>query len=560
MEAAKLNRRSFLSGLGSLLATASLARLGIPADDRTLSQPGKRTGGFGDIDESVICDVCIIGSGFAGAVLGQELVRHGIKTVILESGVDPRGNVADPRFQELDSYRSSGPLTYPVISSRFRGVGGTSWLWGGMCLRLLPIDFEKNPYTPAGAAWPITYKELQPYYEQAELTLRVRGGKRSQYHPPRGADYSIAPDRDVSPLQSMLQDVGIVISDIPYSTAIGREQSFLSDRLGPFVRMTDSHLPEFQKSDVGSLIAGVTATRLHVDESGAISGVEVRDLDRNTKNLRARVYVVACGGLESPRLLLLSRSSRFPHGIGNNHDLVGRFFMEHRPARFYGRVRLGWKTFSMVQLKGQSYQFYHNFKAAGLGGMTLGFDMEGSVDGQQIWSGKIGDSLRRIYWRNLEIGIGAEMKPSADNRVTLDAKARDYFGNPGVNLFLAESEEEQRTLARAKKIVLETYSKLGVKEIEEVPRNFWGHHHIGTCRMGDNPRTSVVDRHLRVHGTTNLFVSGSSVFVTSGTANPTLTLTALSIRLGEYLRARLQDGAFPPLHSKTNRHQTGKAI
>ena len=152
------------------------------------------------------------------------------------------------------------------------------------------------------------------------------------------------------------------------------------------------------------------------------------------------------------------------------------------------------------------------------------------------------------------------MQRSPETRVTLDAKARDYFGNPGANLFVAESEEDQRTLARAKKIVLETYSKLGVKEIEEVPRNFWGHHHIGTCRMGDNPRTSVVDRHLRVHGTTNLFVSGSSVFVTSGTANPTLTLTALSIRLGEYLRARLQDGAFPPLHSKTNRHQTGKAI
>ena len=108
----------------------------------------------------------------------NSLVKHGIKTVILESGPDPRGKSIDPRFQQLDSYRSSGPIEYPVVSSRFRGVGGTSWLWGGMCPRLHPIDFEKNSYTPPGASWPISYEDLQPYYEQAEQALRVRGWKK----------------------------------------------------------------------------------------------------------------------------------------------------------------------------------------------------------------------------------------------------------------------------------------------------------------------------------------------------------------------------------------------
>ena len=102
-------------------------------------------GRFGDIQESTVFDVCVIGSGFAGAVLGEALVRHGIKTVILESGPDPRERSIDPRFQQIDSYRSSGPINYPVVSSRFRGVGGTSWLWGGMCPRLQPIDFRKTP-------------------------------------------------------------------------------------------------------------------------------------------------------------------------------------------------------------------------------------------------------------------------------------------------------------------------------------------------------------------------------------------------------------------------------
>lgn len=549
----KLNRRSFLAGLGGMLALLSDPGHNSRSQAGQGAEPKRSTGRFGDIDDNAVFDVCIIGSGFAGATLGASLVRHGIKTAILESGPDPRGNSIDPRFQQLDRYRSGGPIDYPVASSRFRGVGGTSWLWGGMCLRLHPIDFEKNSYTPAGASWPISYKDLEPYYEQAEQALQVRGGKRSKHHPARDSDYPLPPDRNVSPLESMLKEVGIIISDIPFSTPKDRELAFLSDRFGPFVRMTDSHLPRFQSSPYGSLISEVTVTRLVVDEAGHITGAEVSDLNRKTKIVRARVYIVACGGLETPRLLLISRSAGFPRGIGNNHDLVGRFFMEHRPTKFNGQVRLGWRTFSPYQLKGQSYQFYEEFKNLGLGGIKLSFDLEGGIDGQEIRSGEIGKALNRLFTRNLEISIANEMKPSPENRVTLDTKAKDYFGNPGTSLFLSDSEENLKTVERAKKIVKKIYRDLGVDEVEDVPGNFWGHHHMGTCRMGDNPRTSVVNRNLRVHGTTNLFVAGSSVFVTSGVANPTLSLTALALRLADYLRAQLNKGEFAT--SRRNQHE-----
>jgi choline dehydrogenase-like flavoprotein len=556
----QLDRRSFLAGLGSMIAALSVPGLtssSQAADQVPNSKPP--TGLFGDIDENTIFDVCIIGSGFAGAILGNSLVKHGIKTVILESGPDPRGKSIDPRFQQLDSYRSSGPIEYPVVSSRFRGVGGTSWLWGGMCPRLHPIDFEKNSYTPAEASWPISYEDLQPYYEQAEQALRVRAGKRSKYHPPKNGNFPIPPDRNVSPLESMLMDAGIIISDVPYSTPKDRDRSFLSDRAGPFVRMTDSHLPDFQKSGYGSLVSEVTVTRLVVDEAGYIAGAEIRDLDRSTKILRARVYIVACGGLESPRLLLLSRSRGFPNGIGNNNDLVGRFFMEHRGTGFKGRVRIGWRTFSLLQLKGQSHQFYEESKSLGLGGMTLGFDLEGAIDGREIRAGEIGKALNRVRTRNLELGVGTEMKPTLENRVTLDTKAKDYFGNPGINLFVSETDEDVRTVARGKKIVRKICAELGIEEIEELPRNTWAHHHMGTCRMGANPRTSVVDPNLRVHGTKNLFVAGSSVFVTSGTANPTLTLTALALRLSDHLRSQLQNGAFPRPHRNSKQDRVRAA-
>lgn len=319
----------------------------------------------------------------------------------------------------------------------------------------------------------------------------------------------------------------------------------MSGHYGPFLRMAESHLPSFQASPYGALIPEVTCTRLLVDEEGRISGAELRDLDRNVKVLRARVYVVACGGLESPRLLLLSRSRSFPEGIGNNHGWVGRCFMEHRPVSFKGRVKIGRSDFSLVQLKGSSYQFYKKFKEQGLGGMRLGFHLDGAAKRKYLYAGDIATNIEQILTRRLQATIDSEMKPCPENRVTLDRDVRDYFGNPVTNLFLNESEDDFRTVDRAKKIVRKIYIHLRAKEVEELPRNFWAHHHMGTCRMGDNPRTNVVNRNLRVHGTRNLFVAGSSVFVTSGAAHPTLSLTALSLRLSDYLRLQLQNGEFP---------------
>ena len=540
----KLDRRSFLAGLACLLAGFPTRKSNASGEGDQASAPDLKTGRFGDIDENTVFDACIIGSGFAGSVLGDALVKHGIKTVIVESGADPRAKSVDPRIQQLDIYRSSGPITYPVAASRFRGLGGTSWLWGGMCPRLHPMDFEKRAYTSGGASWPINYKDLEPYYEKAEQTLRVRGEPRSKYDSPRQEDYPIQPDRNFSALKSIMSQVGIVISDIPRSTSKYRNPSIFSDRFGPFVLMTDSHLPAFQKSPFASLISEVTVTRLVVDKAGYITGAEVRDLDRNTKVLRARVYIVACGALETPRLLLLSRSSGFPHGIGNNHDLVGRFFMEHRGGpEFSGRLRIGWENFSFSELVGQSYQYYQEFKNLGLGGMVLGCGLDGAIDGQEIRAWQIGKALNRLTARNLTIGMLTEMRPSPKNRVTLDTKAKDYFGNPGTSLYLSDTEEDLMTLEHGKKILKKICTKLGISTTPEESTQ-WGHHHMGTCRMGDNSRTSVVDPNLRVHGTTNLFIAGSSVFVTSGVANPTLSLTALTIRLSDYLRSQLKNGAF----------------
>jgi choline dehydrogenase-like flavoprotein len=412
------------------------------------------------------------------------------------------------------------------------------------------MDFEKNAYTPAGASWPITYADLESYYDRAEKTLRVRGEKQTEHDPPRKVPFPLPADRDLAPLEGLLKKAGIVISDVPFATPV-TEASFFGGQYGPFLRMTDKHLPGFQSSPHGALISEVTVSRLLADVEGRVVGAEARDLDRNVKILHARIYVIACGGLESPRLLLLSRSQVFPDGLGNNYGWVGRCFMEHRKTSYAGQVKVGWKSYNLVQLTGFSYQFYKRFKEKGLGGMRLRFHLYGPIRWKEIYAGEFKKILERIRTRRLAISFGAEMKPSPANRVTLDKEARDYFGNPVSNLFLGESEDDITTRDRGEEIIRNIHRQLGTEEVTKAPGNLWGHHHMGTCRMGDNPRTSVVDRNLKVHGTSNLFVAGSAVFVTSGSANPTLTLTALSLRLADHLQLQLRQGSFPAPYRTT---------
>jgi len=534
-----LDRRSFLARLGSMMALLFLPGLNVTSKTDQGSTLRSSSGRLGDIREDTIFDVCIIGSGFAGAVLGDALVKYGIKTVILESGHNPDRQSRDPRFRELEVFKSSGPVDYPVASTRFRGVGGTSWLWAGNCPRLHPMDFENNPYAPAGAAWPITYGDLDTYYEEAEKALRVRGGRQAKYHPPQKNKFPLPPDRDHTSLKSMLNKAGVIVSDPASSTPTNR--SVRRNRYGPGLRVARSHLPRFQASPYGALIREATVTRLLVDRGSQIVGAKVKDLDRNVRIVRAHAYVVACGGLESPRLLLLSRSPEFPNGVGNNHGWVGRCFMEHRGIFFHGKVKAGWNNFNLYQLQGRSFQFYKQFKQEGLGGIIVNFQSRW-IKKNDLYQWELGRLIDGISKPSLKISVETEMQPRPENRVTLDREIKDYFGNPVTNLFLSESKHDVKTIERAKRLVRKIYADLKAEEVRELGSN-WGHHHMGTCRMGDNPRTSVVDRNLRVHRTRNLFVAGSSVFVTSGASNPTLTLTALSLRLADYIRSQLQDGA-----------------
>jgi choline dehydrogenase-like flavoprotein len=217
--------------------------------------------------------------------------------------------------------------------------------------------------------------------------------------------------------------------------------------------------------------------------------------------------------------------------------------MEH-PSVVLGRgtVRGLWNPWSPYE-RAFSERFAAEAKRRGLGGIRLrllatrpriDLDVRRPLEGLR-------DGTRAVRELKVDVKAQIEMEPSPANRVSLDESRRDAFGNPGAGLFLRFSDNDRRTIQYCEEIVRRLLAELGAENVEvETGAVLWDHHHMGTCRMGDDPSGSVVDRDLRVHGSDNLYVAGSAPFVTGGVSNPTLTIVALSLRLADHLTARLR--------------------
>lgn len=495
-------RRQVLQGLGG---AALLAGAGGYGAWRVAQGPPLYTLPLRELEDRPV-DVCVIGSGPAGAILGLRLAEQGLRTVLLESGV-PLERMSELAWNgaALDAYTVEGDPLYPLPSSRLRAVGGASNLWTGRSPRLHPLDFEPNAYTPSGAPWPLRYEDLRFHYERAEESLSVRGGALSSYHAPRS--FTLPGDADEEARELMrffAPDLDVVLDAPPTSHA-----SLL--RSGP-VRTARDILPQFTASPNGRLVIDATVTRLAADPGGRIRHAEVHSTDGSRREVRAEVFVVACGGVESARTLLLSRAPGHAYGLGNRSDQLGRNFNEHPNLNFVGELPRDAPGGLLVRC----HQFYDAAKDAGLGSAIYVF---------QTSRGKP---------RRLRIGASLEMLPHPANRVTLDPSRPDAFGNPGLRLTLHWSPQDLATLAATRERIAGFYAALGATQVEEEPLT-WSHHHIGTCRMGDDPVTSVVDADLRVHGTPNLHVLSSAVFVTGGASHPTLTIAAFAHRLADRL-------------------------
>ncbi len=512
-------------------------------------------------------DVCIVGGGPAGISLALRLAEEGDLDVdLLESG----GLSFEEETQGLAHAEVVGAAYYPLHETRIRALGGSTWSYGGVCTRFDALGFEARPWVPNGG-WPFARSTLDPYLARALELCGITASAREAVDRATAATFATG---------------GLDATQVaPVPIYFGRPVRF-----GPAYRATLAAASRLR------VRLHTTATGLHV-EQGRVVGVQVVSHGHRAV-VRSRAIVLAAGGVENARLLLIS-------GLGG--DATGRYFMEHPRVvdryriksgdtplgRFVGGGAAGTLRFLRLSVAdavqrrehlvnqhvnlqlgyaGQLSRQWPAVRRLGIltrspwnespyyqdaGGGRLTFrpgDFATALRRpDQAFLGALGALTERPSLRRfLELTSTIEQVPERDNRVELTPKV-DALGMPRARLRWSVGEAEERTYRRGLQIILEQLERLEpglasarLPEPDPWPSQLVGTwHHEGTTRMHPEASMGVVDTDCRVHGLANLFVAGSSVFPVSGSTSPTVTIVQLALRLGDHLRGRLRAGDMP---------------
>jgi len=542
-----------------------------------------------DREPSERADVCVIGAGPAGALVASQLASDGQKIVVLEAG--PRFDRSNREQQmeqairpgdhgsvwemggDRDAFSASGERYYPLNVSRVKGVGGSTLHWQGMVMRLHPSDFDGSHDTD-DPAWPISYDDLRPYYADAERALGVAGDADNPFAPPRDGAYPLPgfpPSYSDSLFAEACERLGITMHSVPNA-----RNSEPYDGRGPCVGYGTCQpvCPSGAKYDASVHIEDAEAEgtrvidrapvqRLETGSDGRVEAAVYATPDGTEHRQTAREFVVAAGGVETPRLLLLSANDDYPDGLANSSGLVGHYFMDHLFAGAGGTLDRETRQNHVGFLTSECHQFYDDPGQAvervadgetviaatdeALSPLKLEFlnyagpsPVELALSGEE-WGDTLLSSLRESYGNSIAMGGLVGQPPRKENRVTLDTSTTDDHGNPVPDIQWSWGERLERSVGRANEIQHAVLSELGVDISWTVGPADTGpaYHHMGTTRMGTDPAESVVDPQLRAHDVTNLSIASSSVFVSAGSMNPTLTIAALALKCADHVSERL---------------------
>ncbi len=531
-------------------------------------------------------DVLIVGSGVAGALVAAKLAADGVKVCIMEAGAPvnradavqtywkalikvpesaypPVPQAMHPLTHEPKGwYQQSGPDLFK--STYLKVVGGTTWHWLGTCLRLLPSDFVLRKRFGRGVDWPISYAQLEPFYGLAEQELGVSGDMADDLGSPRSSAFPMA---RIPP--SYLDTVmGTALQGSPYkvrSTPQARNSEFRDQRMAccgsascipvcPVQAKYDATVHLGKAIEAGAvLLDQSTAVQLDVGKDGLISSVRFRRWDNSEGVFTAKVVVLACNAIETPRLLLASQNAGLPNGVANTSDQVGRNLMDHP-------VQLSWalskdpvypyrgplSTSGIENLRDGSFRKQRSAFRIEIGndGWSWPTGAPGTTASDFAKQGLQGQALKEATAnaasRHMRIASLMEQEPDPDNRVTLDKKVRDMYGVPLPHITYRVNDYVKNGMAEAKRAHTDIFTRMEATGLEHAPTYFGAGHIMGTTRMGADPKTSVVDATLCSHDHRNLFMVGAGVFPTTGTANPTLTIAALSLRAVSAISGRLR--------------------
>lgn len=507
-------------------------------------------------------DICIVGGGPAGITLALELAQSsGLKILLLESG----GEYLEDDTQALYEGPNLGRAYEALDEARLRFLGGTSNHWTGHCMRLTEVDFEGRDWI-ANSRWPVRLSDIEPYYDRAAPYVQIQADRSFDfsYWAGRAQGEEINWDSDL---------FANTLSCISPPTLFGFEY---------FERLRDA------ENITVVLHANVLNIKTN-DTASQVTELEVATLDGPRLRAKARDYVLAAGGIETARLLLLSNTVA-PAGLGNDHDQVGRYFADHiaiRPCMqiwpnmteghlnlydgekslddgyFWATVTASDRLLRNEPIGGFMFHFQDAWIAPGARASRVlrGAARSGNWPPPYLSSHVINlftdlddaslailrklvgnDNLFERKWLGPWLSI--ECVPNPDSRVRL-VEDKDHFGQRRVGLDWRLTDHEMRTFKRATELLIQEVGRLGLgrcwttvlREDFELPDRIpIGKHAIGTARMSDSPHTGVVDKNCKVHGMANLFVAGSAVFTTGGYVQPTFSIVAFAIRLSEHLK------------------------
>ena len=521
-------------------------------------------------------DVLIIGAGPTGAVAAKRFVEAGMRVVVLEQGDWPdyskaRANHPDfelttGRYWSGNPNRRQAAADYPVDDTDsdiapviYNAVGGGTVIYAAHWQRNMPSDFRVRTLDGVGDDWPLTYEDLAPFYERVEADFGVSGLAGDPAFPP-----GKGPPLPPAPLAPMGRRVARAHNQLgwhwwPAPNAIAtraygplnpcqqRATCMWGCVEGAKGSVDITHWPQLVKLGA-RLVTGARVRRLEVNSAGLVTGAEYIDLDGRTHFQKAAVTVIAANGIGTPRLLLNSASAKYPKGLANSSGLVGKRLMLHPFGTVVGLFDddLG-STHGLWGQHIHCLEFYETDAARGFvrgakwglqptGGplsMTRGYPWG---EANAMWGADFHKQLRKRLGHSALWGIIAEDLPEEANRVVLDPTLKDADGIPAPKLLYRMSENSKRLLdfhlARAK----ESLQAAGASEVVIAPLiRETGWHILGTCKMGTDPQTSVVDAWGRCHDVPNLFIYDGSIWPTSSGMNPTATIAALALWCAEHL-------------------------
>jgi choline dehydrogenase-like flavoprotein len=531
----------------------------------------------------------IVGGGAGGGVTAKELSSAGLSVVMLERG--KWYTAADCRKDDLRNQRTTvlgnafGPddERFPRVLVDDRGrekvlkaseggynnnaacVGGGTFSYGAQAWRYMEKDFRMRSTYGAVAGstlddWPVSYQDLEPYYEKAEYEVGVSGDvEPNPFKSPRAKPLpmpALPPNREYQILHPAAKRLGLHPFDIPmFRNSVPYNGRIACMRCRWCVGFAcevnarsgthNTVIPKALATGNCELRTDCVVKEVLMDDQGRARGVAYYDAENRLQEQTADIVIVSCAAIESARLLLNSKSKLFPNGLGNRHDWVGRNLQGHS---YTGAVGLfAEDTYDDIGPGAQIAICDYNHGNAGLAGgamlanefIRLPIQFIGQVPNfVPRWGKAHKDWMRRAYRRTVMVQGPVQEMPFFDSRVQVDPKLKDYWGIPVARM---SGGKHPHTLEIAKFIsgkaeawlkeagAIQTWKKMASQGLSG------GQHQAGTCRMGNDPKTSVVNRYCQVHDVDNLYVIDGSVHVTNGGFNPALTIMAVAYYASDHL-------------------------